>query len=110
MISILFELPGVTGSLIVCGSVIPQIIGTYRTKSAHDLSITYLTSLMTGLVMLMVYSVHIRDFVFIFGNVLSILSIGTLMGLWKRYRYKGYHKVRGIKLYQGVHLWPTRRN
>jgi MtN3 and saliva related transmembrane protein len=109
MISILFELLGVTGSLIVCGSVIPQIIRTYRTKSAHDLSIAYLASLMTGMLMLMVYSIHIRDFVFIFGNILSILSIGTLMGLWKRYRYRGY-RTKGIRLYQGVHLWPTRRN
>ena len=56
MISNLFELLGVTGSLIVCGSVIPQIIRTYRTKSARDLSIAYLASLMTGLVMLMVYT------------------------------------------------------
>jgi MtN3 and saliva related transmembrane protein len=105
-----FEILGITGSIIVCGSVIPQVVRTYRTKSAHDLSIAYLTSLMTGLVMLMVYSVHIRDFVFIFGNVLSILSVGTLMGLWKRYRYKGYIRAKGIKSYQGVHLWPTRRN
>ena len=42
MISNLFELLGVTGSLIVCGSVIPQIVRTYRTKSAHDLSIPIL--------------------------------------------------------------------
>ena len=107
---IFFEILGITGSIIVCGSVIPQIIRTYRTKSAHDLSIAYLTSLMTGLVMLMVYSVHIRDFVFIFGNVLSILSVGVLMGLWKRYRYRGYYRVKGIRSYQGVHLWPTRRD
>ncbi len=109
MISNLFELLGVTGSLIVCGSVIPQIIQTYRTKSAHDLSIAYLSSLMTGLLMLMVYSIHIRDFVFIFGNILSILSIGTLMILWKRYHCRGY-RTKGIRSYQEVHLWPTRRN
>jgi MtN3 and saliva related transmembrane protein len=100
MKSIFFEILGIVGSLIVCGSVIPQVIRTYRTKSAHDLSLTYLTSLMTGLVMLMVYSVHIRDFVFIFGNVLSMLSVGTLMVLWKRYRYRGYHRVKGIRSYR----------
>jgi len=104
-----FEILGITGSIIVCGSVIPQVVRTYRTKSAHDLSFTYLLSLMTGLVMLMVYSVHIRDFVFIFGNVLSILSVGSLMWLWKRYRYRGYYRVKGIRSYQ-VYLWPTRRN
>jgi MtN3 and saliva related transmembrane protein len=110
MISILFELLGVTGSLIVCGSVIPQIIRTCRTKSAHDLSIVYLASLMTGMLMLLIYSIYVRDFVFIFGNILSILSIGTLMGLWKRYHHRGHNRVKGIRLYQGGHLWPTRRN
>ena len=109
MISNLFELLGVTGSLIVCSSVIPQIIRTCRTKSAHDLSIVYLTSLMTGMLMLLVYSIHIRDFVFIFGNILSILSVGILMGLWKRYHFRAY-RGKGIRLYQGGDLWPTRRN
>ena len=104
--TIFFELLGIIGSLIVCGSVIPQVIRTYKTKSARDLSMVYLTSLMTGMLLLMVYSIHIRDFVFIFGNTLSILSIGALMGLWKRYRYRGYG-VKGIRLYQDVH--PIRK-
>jgi len=45
---------------------------------------------MTGLILLMVYSVYVKDLVFIFGNTLSILSIGTLMGLWTRYHYRRY--------------------
>ncbi len=110
MTLIIFEILGVTGSIIVCGSVIPQVIRTYRTKSAHDLSIASLSSLMTGLVMLMVYSVYIQDWVFIFGNTLSILSVGMLMELWRRYRYRGYHRVKGVRSYQGVRLWPIRRN
>ena len=90
MNALIFEVIGITGSLIVCGSVIPQVIRTYRIKSAHELSIAYLTSLMTGILMLMAYSIHIRDFVFIFGNTLSMLSVGTLTVLWRRYCYRGY--------------------
>jgi len=80
-----FEFLGITGSLIICGSIIPQLIRTYRTKSARDLSITYLMTLMTGIILLTVYSIYIRDLVFIFGNTLSILSVGILMFLWRRY-------------------------
>jgi len=58
---------------------------TYRTKSARDLSITYLMTLMTGIILLTVYSIYIRDLVFIFGNTLSMLSVGILMFLWRRY-------------------------
>jgi MtN3 and saliva related transmembrane protein len=84
-IKIVMEFLGITGSLIICGSIIPQVIKTYKTKSARDLSIAYLMTLMTGLILLTVYSIYISDPVFIFGNVLSMLSIGILIGLWRRY-------------------------
>ena len=84
-IQMVFEFLGVTGSLIICGSVIPQVMKTYRTKSARDLSNTYLMTLMTGIILLTVYSIYIRDLVFIFGNTLSMLSVGILMLLWRRY-------------------------
>jgi MtN3 and saliva related transmembrane protein len=61
------------------------VIKTYRTKSARDLSITYLLALMTGIILLMIYSIYIGDMVFIFGNTLSMLSVSLLMILWKRY-------------------------
>ena len=91
-VKIVMEFLGITGSLIICGSVIPQVIKTYRTKSARDLSITYLTTLMIGIVLLTVYSIYISDPVFIFGNVLSLLSVVILIGLWKRYYYNGLCK------------------
>ncbi len=84
-IQTVFEFLGIAGSLIICGSIIPQLIRTYRTKSARDLSITYLMTLMTGIILLTVYSIYIRDLVFIFGNTLSMLSVGILMVLWRRY-------------------------
>ena len=84
-ISTIFEFLGIIGSLIICASIIPQIIKTYRTKSARDLSILYLTALMTGIILLMIYSLYIGDMVFIFGNTLSMLSVSLLMILWKRY-------------------------
>lgn len=84
-ISTVFEFLGITGSLIICASIIPQVIKTYRTKSARDLSITYLSTLMIGIILLTIYSIHIRDLVFIFGNTLSMLSVSLLMILWRRY-------------------------
>jgi len=84
-IQMVFEFLGMTGSLIICGSVIPQVMKTYRTKSARDLSNTYLMTLMTGIILLTVYSIYIRDMVFIFGNTLSMLSVGILMLLRRRY-------------------------
>ena len=84
-VKFIFESLGVLGSLIICGSVIPQVIKVYSTKSARDLSITYLSTLMTGIVLLTVYSIYIGDIVFILGNTLSLISVGVLIGLWQKY-------------------------
>lgn len=81
----MFEMLGTTGSLIMCASAIPQIIKTHRTKSSGDLSIIYLGILLFGMSLLQAYSLYVRDFVFIFGNTLSVLSTGTLIVLWFRY-------------------------
>ena len=77
--SLIFEILGTAGSLILCASAIPQIVKTYRTKSSGDLSIMYLATLMLGLMLLMVYSIYVRDFVFIFGNTLALSSTGVMI-------------------------------
>jgi len=84
--SLIFEILGTMGSLILCASAIPQIIKTYRTKSSGDLSILYLITLIFGLMLLMVYSLYVKDFVFIFGNTLAISSTGVMIFLWFKYR------------------------
>ena len=85
-ISVLFEMLGMTGSLIICASAIPQVVKTYRVKRSCDLSIAYLSVLIFGMSLLQAYSVYVRDVVFILGNTLSMLSTGLLIVLWFRYR------------------------
>lgn len=81
----LFELTGTIGSLIVCMSAFPQIVKTYRTKKADDISLSYLLILMAGITLMTVYALHIGDPVFILGNILSVASTGILIFLWLRY-------------------------
>jgi len=83
---LIFETLGTTGSMVVCASAIPQIIKTYRTKSSGDLSILYLGILMFGMALLQLYSLYVRDFVFIFGNTLSVSSTGILIVLCFKYK------------------------
>jgi len=83
---LIFETLGTTGSMVVCASAIPQIIKTYRTKSSGDLSTLYLGILMFGMALLQLYSLYVRDFVFIFGNTLSVSSTGILIVLCFKYK------------------------
>jgi len=82
----IFEILGITGSLIVSVSVLPQIIKTYRTKKADDLSLLYLGILITGMVMITLYSVYVRNLIFTLGNIWSVASTGILIVLCYRYR------------------------
>jgi MtN3 and saliva related transmembrane protein len=90
-VKFIFESLGVLGSLIICASIMPQVIITYKTKSAQDLSIAYLITLMLGIVLLITYSVYVRDAVFILGNALSLMSVGVLIGLWKKYHHNNVY-------------------
>ena len=80
------EMIGTVGALVICISAIPQVIKTYTTKSSGDLSIIYLCMLMFGMILLQVYSVSVKDFVFIFGNTLSMLMTGLLIVMWFKYQ------------------------
>jgi MtN3 and saliva related transmembrane protein len=77
---------GMTGSLILCFSAIPQIVKTYRTKRAEDLSICYLGILLLGIILVMLYSLYIRNLIFIVGNGLSLFMTGMLVAMWLRYK------------------------
>ncbi len=83
---LIFETLGTTGSMVVCASAIPQIVKTYKTKSADDLSILYLGILMFGMGLLQLYSLYVKDFVFILGNTLSVSSTGILIVLCFKYK------------------------
>ena len=81
----IFQIMGTTGSLIMCASSIPQIIKTYRMKCADNISGSYLAILMTGMSLILLYALHIRDIVFIFGNSISMALTAILIAL--RYKY-----------------------
>ena len=87
-ISNVFEILGTTGSIIMCASSVPQIMKTYRTKSANSLSGSCLAILIMGMLLILSYALYRKDIVFIFGNVLSLLLTGILVGLWYRYRHR----------------------
>jgi MtN3 and saliva related transmembrane protein len=80
------EMIGTIGALVICVSAIPQVIKTYTTKSSGDLSILYLSILMLGMIFLQIYSISVKDFVFIFGNILSMIMTGLLIVMWFKYQ------------------------
>jgi MtN3 and saliva related transmembrane protein len=91
----IFQLLGTIGSLIMCASSVPQILKTYRMKCADGLSGSYLTILMIGMSLILLYALHVRDIVFIFGNGISLTLTAILIVL--RYQYRRNSKGNEIE-------------
>lgn len=81
----IFQLLGTAGSLIMCVSSVPQIIKTYKVKRADNLSGSYLAVLITGMSLILLYALHVRDMVFILGNGISLTLTVVLVVM--RYVY-----------------------
>jgi MtN3 and saliva related transmembrane protein len=80
----MIEIIGFIGVLFLELSMLPQLVKTYKTKKASDISIVYLIVLSLGLFLLLVYSIIIQDIVFICGNSLSLLLTALEgIGAWK---------------------------
>ena len=91
----IFQLLGTTGSLIMCASSVPQIIKTYRMKCADNLSGSYLAILMIGMTLILLYALHVKDIVFIFGNGISLTLTAILIIM--RYKYNLKKEVLSLQ-------------
>ncbi|RJR43973.1 MAG: PQ-loop repeat-containing protein [Desulfobacteraceae bacterium] len=91
--SMLLDLIGTIGSLILCVSALPQIVKTYRTKSAGDISIVHLLTLFLGIILTTIYSFSTGDPVLIFGGSLSVVCTGILILLSFLYRERSYEEL-----------------
>ena len=78
------EFIGFLGVLLIQVSMLPQIYRTYKTRSAKDVDLAYLTILLIGLALLLSYAISITDLVFIVGNTLSFtFTLIELVGVYK---------------------------
>lgn len=69
------------GALAACmttGAWIPQLVRTWRSRSAHDLSWTYLMTTLLGVTLWMVYGILRRDVAMFGANVVAIAFVGPL--------------------------------
>jgi MtN3 and saliva related transmembrane protein len=82
---VVMEAIGTLGSVILCGSAVPQILKTYKTRSSQDLSVIYLFVLLTGMIFMEIYSIYLWNWIFIIGNSMSIAMTVVMILFWYRY-------------------------
>jgi len=67
---------GLIAALLTTGSLVPQVIKTYRTKSTGDLSLGMYLMMFSGVILWLIYGLLVRDIPIIAANfVTSILNL-----------------------------------
>jgi MtN3 and saliva related transmembrane protein len=67
-------------------SFIPQIIKIIKTKSACDVSVLTLTQLSIGVSLWIIYGIHLKNFIIIMANAVTLATLITALWLCSVYK------------------------
>ncbi len=70
---------GLIAGAITSLAAIPQVVRTYRTRHARDLSIWQPVLLVIGMLLWLIYGIFLRDLPLILANAFSILCYALLI-------------------------------
>ncbi len=79
---------GIAAGILTTLAFLPQVIRTWRTKSAADLSFTTFILFCVGVVLWLCYGILLRDLPIILANGVTLVLAATVLGLMIRYRLR----------------------
>ena len=82
-----WELIGSGAALLTMFGFVPQIIKIQKTKSVEDVSLHMLLQFALGMLLWLLYGIHIQDRILIVANAVSFISLVIAIGLF--FKYKG---------------------
>lgn len=77
---------GSTAAVLTMFSFVPQIVKIIKNKSANDISLVTLIQFCAGLTLWLAYGIHLRNFIIITANSVSLTSILVVFYLYLRYK------------------------
>ena len=72
---------GITGLALIQICYLPQLIRIIQTRQVEGISPLMYVSLVIGLTCYLIYSIKIKDWVYIVSNVISLISSATILVL-----------------------------
>ena len=79
---------GFIAGILTTVGFLPQVIKSYRSKSARDVSLRQPVLLLAGMSLWLAYGFHLKDWAIIIANVVSILWNIVIVILKIRYDYR----------------------
>ena len=77
---------GLLAATLTTLAFLPQVIKTWRSKSAKDLSLGTFSMFCTGVLLWLIYGLLIDDLPIILANAVTLLLAGSVLGLAITYR------------------------
>ena len=77
---------GLAAGLLTTIAYLPQVIKTWKSKSAQDLSWSMLIVLCIGIVLWLIYGFSVQDIPVIAANILTLLLVSIILVLKIRYK------------------------
>ncbi|MBE9038791.1 SemiSWEET transporter [aff. Roholtiella sp. LEGE 12411] len=77
---------GLVAGVLTTIAYVPQLIKTWQSKSAHDLSWSMLIILCTGIILWLVYGTSVHDVPIIAANIVTLLLASIILVLKIKYR------------------------
>ena len=81
-----YEIIGLIGATLTTAAYVPQVYKTWKTKSAGNISLTMYIAMFIGILLWLVYGIHLKSLAMILAN--SVTAILTLIILIFKLRYK----------------------
>ena len=80
------QLIGLLAGVLTSISFLPQVIKTWKSKSAKDLSLNMFLLFTTGITLWLIYGIIIKDLPIILANVFTLCSSATILYFKMRYK------------------------
>lgn len=82
----LWEIVGLLAAFLTMFGFLPQVIKIYRTKSVNDISLLTIIQFMVGIILWVVYGIHLKNFVIILANSVTFLILVAALVLFLKYK------------------------
>jgi MtN3 and saliva related transmembrane protein len=83
-----WEIVGLAAAFLTMFGFLPQVIKIYRTKSVKDLSLWAILQFMLGIFLWLIYGIHLKNFVIILANSVTLVILLAVLFLFIKYNSK----------------------
>jgi len=84
---------GITAALLTMFGFVAQCIKMWKTKSAKDVRGTTLVQFSIGVTLWMFYGIHLRDYIIIAANAVSLSTLLLALGLYIKVNQRTSYRI-----------------